>query len=96
MKKKKKKPAGARNFCMCANPPQVGRTEHIKDNLSPSFTRAVEVDYFFEEVQHLQFVLYDVDSLSSDLRTGGGELLGTAKTQLGKVSLSACVYSMVP
>ena len=72
---------------------QVGRTEHIKDNLNPSFTKAITVDFFFEEIQHLHFIVYDVDKPGQNLRAGGGELLGEAKTQLGKVS--ARVYSGV-
>ncbi|XP_065195164.1 copine-1-like [Sycon ciliatum] len=64
---------------------EVGRTEHIKDNLNPSFTKAITVDFFFEEIQHLHFIVYDVDKPGQNLRAGGGELLGEAKTQLGKI-----------
>ena len=39
----------------------VAKTEMIKDNLNPSFTKAVPVDYYFEEVQHLKLVVMDID-----------------------------------
>jgi len=34
---------------------QVGRTEMIKDTLSPDFVKHFIVDYFFEESQKLRF-----------------------------------------
>ncbi|CAB3405766.1 unnamed protein product [Caenorhabditis bovis] len=39
-----------------------GRTEMIKNNLNPEFTRNVTLSYYFEETQLLRFELYDVDS----------------------------------
>ena len=38
-------------FVMC----QVGRTEMIKDTLSPDFVKHFVVDYFFEESQKIRF-----------------------------------------
>lgn len=40
---------------------EVGRTEVVKNNLNPEFTESVEVDYRFEEVQKMKFLVYDVD-----------------------------------
>jgi len=34
---------------------QVGRTEMIKDTLSPDFVKHFVVDYFFEESQKIRF-----------------------------------------
>ncbi|KAJ8047937.1 Copine-8 [Holothuria leucospilota] len=46
---------------------EVGRTEVISNNLNPKFVKKFLVDYFFEEVQHLKFEVYDIDSRSTDL-----------------------------
>eukprot|EP01129_Flabellula_baltica_P008785 TRINITY_DN351_c0_g2_i1.p1 TRINITY_DN351_c0_g2~~TRINITY_DN351_c0_g2_i1.p1 ORF type:complete len:554 (+),score=123.69 TRINITY_DN351_c0_g2_i1:32-1663(+) len=39
----------------------IGKTEIIKDNLNPSFTTKIPVNYFFEEVQMMKFVVVDID-----------------------------------
>eukprot|EP00117_Sycon_ciliatum_P040172 scpid64233/ scgid29563/ Copine-3; Copine III len=64
---------------------EIGRTEWIKDNLNPTFSRSVTTDYFFEAVQHVRFMVYDVDDEKQDVRRGGGELLGTVTTKLSQI-----------
>eukprot|EP00027_Filamoeba_sp_ATCC50430_P000378 CAMPEP_0168556542 /NCGR_PEP_ID=MMETSP0413-20121227/8939_1 /TAXON_ID=136452 /ORGANISM="Filamoeba nolandi, Strain NC-AS-23-1" /LENGTH=553 /DNA_ID=CAMNT_0008587497 /DNA_START=38 /DNA_END=1699 /DNA_ORIENTATION=+ len=40
---------------------EIGKTEQIQDNLNPKFAQSVVVDYYFEEVQNMKFVVVDVD-----------------------------------
>ena len=46
---------------------QFGRTEKIKNNLNPKFTKSIDVDYHFENVQKLQFCVFDIDNETSTL-----------------------------
>jgi hypothetical protein len=39
----------------------VGKTEVIKNNLSPKFSTRVKVEYHFQELQELRFHVIDVD-----------------------------------
>jgi copine 5/8/9 len=39
----------------------VGETETIDDDLNPRFATSVSINYFFEKVQHVRFVVIDVD-----------------------------------
>jgi hypothetical protein len=39
----------------------VGKTEEIKDTLNPKFSKSVTIDYYFEEVQKMRFVVVDID-----------------------------------
>eukprot|EP00834_Sanchytrium_tribonematis_P001844 NODE_48_length_31852_cov_1.054168.p11 type:complete len:397 gc:universal NODE_48_length_31852_cov_1.054168:29468-30658(+) len=39
----------------------LGKTEIIKDNLSPAFTKSIQLDYYFEKVQKLHFEIRDDD-----------------------------------
>lgn len=41
---------------------ELGRTEGVKDNLSPVFTKSILIYYYFEEVQPLKFMVVDIDS----------------------------------
>ncbi|EGG16272.1 hypothetical protein DFA_09302 [Cavenderia fasciculata] len=65
----------------------VGQTEKIKNNLNPTFTKTVKVDYYFEFVQTLSFVVVDVDG---DTKKAYKELskhdtIGTANIALGQI-----------
>ena len=40
---------------------EIGRTEVVKDSLNPEFVQHFTIDYFFEEIQHFRFDLYDCD-----------------------------------
>lgn len=62
---------------------QLGRTEHLKNSSSPSFSQRLRVDYHFETVQNLKFAVYDIDNSSSDL--GDDDYLGGAELTLGQV-----------
>lgn len=66
---------------------QVGRTERIENNLNPNFSKSIIVDYFFEELQKLKFLVYDIDSASGSLKNA--DFLGEMQCTLGQVSMSA-------
>ena len=40
---------------------QVARTELIKKDENPQFTKAIQMEYRFEETQTLRFAVYDVE-----------------------------------
>lgn len=44
---------------------EVGRTEMIKDNRNPKFTKKIIIPYYFERVQRLRFCVFDIDSSNS-------------------------------
>ena len=41
---------------------QLSKTEIVQDNNNPEFTKQIQIDYKFEEVQLLRFDIYDADS----------------------------------
>ena len=53
----------------------------MKNTLNPSFATPIKITYSFEEVQKLEFRVYDVDTV-----TQIDTLLGSAETTLGSVS----------
>lgn len=57
---------------------EIGRTESLKDTLNPNWSTSIQLDYFFESVQTLQFTVLDLDERSS-------ETLGHAITTLGNL-----------
>ena len=65
---------------------QVGRTENIKNCLSPQFVRTMDLDYYFEEVQQLSFAVYDIDNTSPKL--SDDDFLGQMNCTLGQVGES--------
>ncbi|XP_071477474.1 copine-8-like isoform X1 [Diadema setosum] len=62
---------------------EYGRTEVIMNTLNPNFVKKFVLDYFFEEVQHLKFELYDVDSKSPDLSKH--DFLGSLECTMGNI-----------
>lgn len=60
---------------------EVGRTETIKDDLSPVFKTPVSMEYLFEEVQSLRIDVYDRDGPGQAL--SGHERLGSFETKVG-------------
>jgi hypothetical protein len=62
---------------------QYGRTEWIKNNLNPSFTKTFQIDYRFEEVQQLRFSVFDIDNSTSSL--DDDDFLGSIECTLGAV-----------
>jgi len=62
---------------------EVGRTEWQKNNLNPSFVKAVRVRYAFETTQYLKFSVYDVDDERANLAKA--DSLGYVETTLANV-----------
>ncbi len=70
-------------------PCQYARTELIKNNQSPQFTKAIEIEYRFEELQKLKFTIYDLDNATVSL--GDDDFLGEIECSLGEVCTIAAV-----
>lgn len=62
---------------------EVGRTEMLKNTLNPDFAKKFVLDYYFEELQKLQFRVYDVDSQNSSL--DNQDYLGSMECTLGEI-----------
>ena len=65
---------------------QFGRTENIKNSLDPSFARLFELDYFFEMVQKIRVMVYDIDNQTPKL--SDDDFLGSIECTLGEVSMA--------
>jgi len=63
---------------------EYARTEVIKNNLNPTFSKTVEVDYFFEQHQDIRFLVYDSDKHSST-KLDDHDFIGSLETTLGTV-----------
>lgn len=63
---------------------QLARTEWIQNSLNPEFSKVIEIDYRFEEVQKLKFMVYDIDNATSTL--DDDDFLGCLQCTLGEVS----------
>lgn len=66
---------------------EIGRTETIENTPDPSFTRAFQVDFFFEEVQRLRVEVFDRDSSSEQL--SAHDFLGCVELTMGQLMSSA-------
>lgn len=64
---------------------KIARTEMVKDNLNPKFAKTIVMDYYFEEVQMLKFVVYDVDSERHIDDLSRHDLIGEAEFTLADV-----------
>ena len=67
----------------------IGETEIIWDNLNPTFSKSIELDYYFEEVQQLRFECVDIDKKGYDM-IGNitcqlAEIIGGRGSELAKV-----------
>nr|XP_046148392.1 copine-3 isoform X2 [Oncorhynchus gorbuscha] len=62
---------------------EVGRTEKVQNCLAPKFAKKFIVDYYFEIVQKLKFVIYDIDNKTVDL--SDDDFLGELECTLGQV-----------
>jgi len=62
---------------------EADRTECVKNSLNPEFSKAIYLDYRFEEVQKIQFAVYDVDNSTNKLEDN--DFLGSMETTLGQV-----------
>lgn len=77
---------------------QYARTEKIKNNENPQFMKSVEITYYFEVIQKLRFVVYDIDNETATL--ADDECLGSMECSLGEVwkirsYVCACVGASV-
>lgn len=55
----------------------------MKNCLSPQFSGAFELDYYFEEVQKLRFSVYDIDNKTPEV--SDDDFLGQIECTLGEV-----------
>ena len=62
---------------------EAGRTEVVQNNLNPDFTKAITLNYYFEELQKLKFEVYDSDSSSQKLDKH--DFIGRTECSLGSI-----------
>ncbi|KAJ3280419.1 hypothetical protein HK104_000671 [Borealophlyctis nickersoniae] len=62
---------------------EIGRTEVLINNPDPDFAKQFVVDYYFEEVQRLRFVVLDVDGPSQ--RPEDHDFVGAIETTLADI-----------
>ncbi|XP_038077700.1 copine-3-like isoform X2 [Patiria miniata] len=62
---------------------EVDRTEQVKNNLNPTFSKGIVMDYCFEEVQKVRIGVYDIDNKSKSLTDD--DFLGAFECTLGMV-----------
>merc|ERR1719450_395963 len=62
---------------------ELMRTESIQNSLNPDFAKKVQINYCFEQQQHLKFDIYDVDSHSNKL--ADHDFIGSVQTTLGQI-----------
>lgn len=72
---------------------ELGRSETIPNTLNPKWVFQLNIEYHFEEIQPLRFVVYDVDSnykeKSSDkMKLKKQDYLGEVKTTLAEILAS--------
>ncbi|XP_067833751.1 copine-6-like [Heptranchias perlo] len=63
---------------------EVERTEVMKSNLNPVFSKIFWVDYFFEEMQLLLFEVYDTQSKGA-AAASDDDFLGSTECTLGQI-----------
>ncbi|CAB4065580.1 Copine-5,Copine-9,Copine-2,Copine-8 [Lepeophtheirus salmonis] len=63
---------------------EMGRTEHINNNLNPSWVKKIVLEYRFEERQMLRFDVYDYDIKGSS-NLDNHDFLGTCSCSLGEI-----------
>ncbi|RLN52691.1 hypothetical protein BBJ28_00006899 [Nothophytophthora sp. Chile5] len=66
---------------------EVGRTETVRNTSTPNFTKAFQLDFFFEEVQRLRIEVFDRDSSSEKL--SAHDFLGCVEITMGQLMASA-------
>ncbi|CAI4224328.1 unnamed protein product [Auanema sp. JU1783] len=62
---------------------EIGRTEMIRNDLSPEWAQPVQLEYFFEEIQQLRFEVYDYDGKSNELSSH--DFLGYHECDLAEI-----------
>ena len=66
---------------------EADRTECVKNNLNPQFSKTIYLDYRFEEVQKIKFSVFDVDNETQSL--DDDDFLGYMETTLGQIVSSS-------
>eukprot|EP00045_Choanoeca_perplexa_P013309 m.150285 g.150285 ORF g.150285 m.150285 type:complete len:586 (+) comp16314_c0_seq1:94-1851(+) len=62
---------------------EVGRTEVIRDSSNPTFATAVEIDYLFEQLQHIRFSVYDHDKDGE--QDQAQDFIGSVEVSVGEI-----------
>ncbi|ESO90287.1 hypothetical protein LOTGIDRAFT_123531 [Lottia gigantea] len=62
---------------------EVGRTENVRNCLDPKFAKSFVTNYYFEEVQKVRIVIYDLDNESTELSDDA--FLGKIECTLGQL-----------
>jgi len=60
---------------------KVGSTEKINNNLNPSFLKSFIIDYYFEMIQKLRFLVFDMDNDSDGFNQN--DFIGYAEKTIG-------------
>ena len=68
---------------------EIKRTECVQNNLNPQWVTKIQMNYLFEEQQHLKFDVYDVDNNSKNLQEH--DFLGSGSVTLGQVVSSGSI-----
>jgi hypothetical protein len=63
---------------------EIGRTEGVDNNNSPTFLKKIQLDYYFEEAQKLRFDVYDLDAKDT-APLSSHDYLGCFETSLGNI-----------
>ncbi|KAL0488114.1 hypothetical protein AKO1_008988 [Acrasis kona] len=66
---------------------EIGRTETIKNNLNPKWTKSFIIDYFFERNQYIKLLVMDIDD-SSSTNIDKQETLGILECSLANIVTS--------
>lgn len=61
---------------------ELGKTEHIRNNLNPTFQKPVDILYAFEKRQNITVKVFDIDGEEA---SGNHQLVGEAKFELAQV-----------
>jgi len=72
---------------------EYDRTECIDDNLNPEFVKKFIINYYFEEVQHIKFEVYDLDSNSRNLKHH--DFIGKVEMTLAEASQGTITRQLV-
>jgi hypothetical protein len=81
---------------------EIGRTEYLKDNSNPKFTKSFTINYKFEQKQFLRFLVLDIDKPHSTLISDQQEIgmmectLGEIAGHRGQVLARPIVYQQDP
>lgn len=71
---------------------KIGRTEVIDNNLNPKFSKTFVVDFRFEEVQTLNFAVYDVDDKRHVDDTRRHDFIGAVECSLADIVAAGQQY----